>query len=139
MKVEIIEKASPEIIKQLVDSVRSFNTNHLGYTDAKPLLTITKDQAGKLLGGVAGRTIYGHFLIEVVWVSETLRGQGIGSQLMNAAEKIARDRACRGAQVDTLSFQGIEFYTSLGFNEVGRVKNFPEGHDRIFYFKAYSE
>jgi len=137
MKIETIETRSPEVVKQLTDGVRSFNTNLIGYSDAKPLLTITKDKEGNLLGGVAGRTIYGHLLIEVVWVSESLRGQGVGTQLMNVAEKIARERGCTGAQVDTLSFQGIEFYTSLGFKEVGRINNFPDGHDRVFYYKKY--
>ncbi len=137
MKIQLIEKASPKIIEQLVDGVRHFNTTYLGYTDASPLLSIIKDDNANLLGGVAGRTIYGHFLIEVVWVSGQQRGQGLGTQLMLAAEKIARARGCIGAQVDTLSFQGIEFYTSLGFKEVGRVKNFPEGYDRVFYHKDY--
>jgi len=85
------------------------------------LSSVITGEKGSLLGGVAGRTIYGHFLIEVVWVSEALRGQGFGTQLMKVAEKVAIERGCRGAQVDTLSFQGAGFYTSLGFAEAGRI------------------
>jgi len=50
MKIKTIETSSPEIVKQLADGVRSFNTNLIGYSDAKPLLTITKDKEGNLIG-----------------------------------------------------------------------------------------
>lgn len=137
MNYKVLETANQEIFDTLVKNVRAFNEEKLGTNDNTPLTTVVYDDNDELVGGVSGRTIYGHFMIGVVWVAEHLRGQGVGSKLMNDAETIARQRGCYGAQVDTLSFQGIEFYTSLGFEEVGRVKNFPEGHDRVFYAKDY--
>jgi len=137
MKYFNLEESNEEVFDALVRNVRAFNEEKLGKNDNTTLATLVHDD-NELVGGVYGRTIYGHFLIEVVWVAEHKRGQGIGTKLMNDAEVIARERGCYGAQVDTLSFQGIEFYTSLGFVEVGRAKNFPQGHDRVFYQKDYS-
>ena len=54
------------------------------------------------------------------------------------AEAEARERGCRGAQVDTLSFQGLEFYQRLGFRVAGRVDDFPPGHARYFLVKDYA-
>jgi len=84
-----------------------------------------------------GRTIYGHYLIEMVWVREDCRGLGLGRRLMEAAESEAHRRGCTAAQVDTLSFQGLGFYRRLGFEVVGRVPNFPIGCDRCFLLKQY--
>lgn len=92
-----------------------------------------------LVGGVVGRTVYHHLLIEVVWIDASRRGQGLGRQLMMHAEAEARARGCIAAQVDTLSFQGLSFYQRLGFVEVGRVDAFPPGHSRPFLVKAYSD
>lgn len=138
MKYTVLEREDEGIFNLLVKNVRAFNQEKIGKNDNSPLATLVYDEDDQLVVGVFGRTIYGHFLIEVDWVAEQLRGKGVGTKLMNDAERVARKRGCYGAQVDTLSFQGIEFYTSLGFEEAGRVKGFPEGHDRVFYHKEYN-
>jgi len=57
--------------------------------------------------------------------------------LMNEAERLARQRGCNGAQVDTASFQAPEFYEKLGFRIIGTVEDFPPGHARYFLQKDY--
>jgi ribosomal protein S18 acetylase RimI-like enzyme len=98
---------------------------------------IARAEDGRLVGGVAGRTVYRHFLIDVLWVDEALRGSGLGTSLMGAAEERARQRGCVAAQVDTLSFQAPEFYRRLGFGIIGTVPDFPQGHMRYFLLKRY--
>lgn len=58
-------------------------------------------------------------LVEGVRVSSKLRGQGIGSQLMEHAAMRARDRGCKLIQLTTNSWRedAIGFYKSLGFNQ----------------------
>ena len=121
----------------LIAGVRAFNEATAGPANAKPLVVVARGDDGALLGGVSGRTAYGHFLIEVVWVAESRRGTNLGRRLMEAAEAEARERGCVAAQVDTLSFQAPGFYRKLGFEPIARIADFPPGHERYYLLKRY--
>ena len=136
--IEVIEDRDDNLTRALIAGVREFNASVMGHADSKHLSVIARDPEGRLIAGVSGRTIYGHFLIEVVWVAESTRGVGLGTRLMNQAEQRARQRGCTGAQVDTASFQAPDFYEKLGFRIIGTVENFPAGHDRFFMRKDYA-
>lgn len=137
MRVEILDENNKAVFDALVAGVRAHNFENRGREQSKPLSVIARDEDGKLIGGVAGRTIYKHFLIEVVWVDKKVRGTGLGRRLMELAEVEARKRACVAAQVDTLPFQGPVFYGKLGFEVVGKVAGFPESPERYFLLKRY--
>ena len=139
MKIEVIEDGDNDVKQALIAGVREFNAAVMGHADSKPLTVIARDAAGELIGGVSGRTIYGHYLIEVVWVAESHRSAGLGAKLMNEAERQARQRGCYGAQVDTASFQAPGFYEKLGFRVIGTVEDFPSGHARHFMQKDYAQ
>ncbi len=138
MKIEILEAGDGEVKQALIDHVRAFNTAEIGDGEARPLTVVARDAEGELIGGVSGRTIYGHYLIEVVWVAASMRGRGLGAKLMKEAERRARELGCYGAQVDTASFQAPGFYEKLGFRVIGTVEGFPRGHARLFLQKDYS-
>lgn len=138
MRIEVVETGTGEA-ERLVAGVRSYNEAQLGPSDSKPLAVLAYANDGTLIGGVSGRTIYKHFLIEVVWVAEKFRRQALGGRLMLLAERAARERGCVAAQVDTLTFQAPGFYRKLGFEVVGKIEHFPEGHDRYFLLKRYAD
>ena len=137
MKIEVIEDRDDHVKQALIEGVRGFNASVMGHADSKSLTVVARDSEGRIIGGVSGRTIYGHYLIEVVWVAESMRAVGLGSRLMNEAERLARQRGCNGAQVDTASFQAPDFYEKLGFRIIGTVEDFPPGHARYFLQKDY--
>ncbi len=134
--IDVLDQRDDRVFDALVAGVRHYNAAQLGSAESVPLAAIARDGGGRLVGGVAGRTIYGHLLIEVVWVDESRRGQGLGRQLMERAEQVARERGCVAAQVDTLSFQGPAFYGRLGYAVIGTVPDFPPGHQRFFLLKS---
>ena len=138
MKIQCFDSPQEDAVKKLYTLVRQYNTEVMGYNDARPLNVLAWNDSEELAGGVGGRTIYGHFLVEVVWVAADSRRSGLGRQLMETAEQEARARGCTAAQVDTLSFQGREFYARLGFTVVGQIDNFPPGHQRYFMHKLYT-
>lgn len=137
MEWEVLDQAVPTISDHLISEVRAFNQAALGYSDAQPLTVIARDANGQIVAGVSGRTVYRHWLIDVLWVAEDRRSSGLGRQLMERAEQQARKRGCVAAQVDTLSFQAPQFYHKLGFVEIGRVADFPPGHTRYYLCKRY--
>ncbi|MFH1822022.1 MAG: GNAT family N-acetyltransferase [Methanobacteriota archaeon] len=70
-------------------------------------------------------------------VAEKERMTGVGSSLVEFAEKIAR-RERRILRVDVAKEfeKNVDFYAKLGFEKCGRVKNFyMDGDEQIFLYK----
>ncbi|WP_144206905.1 GNAT family N-acetyltransferase [Shewanella donghaensis] len=137
MKFEVINEENKEVLETLVNGVREHRFEHMGSEDTKPLSVVSRDENGHILGGIAGRTIYRNFLIEVLWVDKATRGSGLGRQLMEMAEVEAIKRGCVLAQLDTLDYQAPEFYKKLGFEIAGSVAAFTGSPERIFLTKKY--
>jgi ribosomal protein S18 acetylase RimI-like enzyme len=57
---------------------------------------------------------------------------------MQRAEDEARRRGCRGAWLDTYSFQARGFYERIGYEVFGVIDDFPPGHSRLFLRKTFS-
>nr|WP_283104521.1 GNAT family N-acetyltransferase [Shewanella olleyana] len=137
VKIEVINTEAEQIVEQLVAGVRSFNHEQMGDETSKPLTVVIKDDNDNVIAGLAGRTIYNKFLINVLWVDEKLRGEGLGYKLMALAESEARKRGCLAAQVDTLAFQASDFYQKNGFTIIGTAPGFPGCPEQNFLFKHY--
>jgi GNAT superfamily N-acetyltransferase len=87
--------------------------------------------------GAACCTFKGDWLhIELIWVNQTQRGQGLGSQLMQKVEQKARDAGCIGMHLTTFEFQAPEFYNAHGFESFAILEDFPtQGHQRHYMIK----
>ena len=66
---------------------------------------------------------------------EDLRGAGIGSALMQAAEQEAVGRGCDQIVLWTHSIQAPKLYEKLGFQSVAPIPEYPIGHESIIYIK----
>lgn len=137
MKIEVNHEEDSTVADALLAGLRRYRNENMGNEETLPLSVVAKDDSGKIIGGVAGRSIYNNFLIEMVWVDESVRGSGLGRQLMLQAEEQAKRRGCLAAQLDTLSFQAPQFYQKLGFEIVGTVPAFPGSPARYFMLKRY--
>jgi ribosomal protein S18 acetylase RimI-like enzyme len=137
MKFEVLTSHDSEVFETLVSELREFNFSHMGTEKPQPLSAVAKDDNGNIIGGVSGRTIYNQFLIEVLWIADSFRRQGLGRDLMALAEDEAKLRGCLAAQVDTLSFQAPDFYQKLGFEVVGKIDGIPDSPERYFLIKRY--
>ena len=73
--------------------------------------------------------------IDNLWVDERIRGRGIGSALMRMAETEARSRGCAGIVVDTMSFQAIGFYRTIGYHEFALLAGYAAGATRHYFRK----
>lgn len=137
MKIEVLHSEDRSVFDALVAGLRLHRNENMGDENTKPLSVVARDDAGNIIGGVTGRSIYKNFLIEVVWVDKAARGTGLGRQLMEQAEEQAKQRGCLVAQLDTLSFQAPQFYQKLGFEVVGTVPEFAGSPARYFMLKKY--
>lgn len=98
-------------------------------------LLLRDPDSNEVIGGLYGKISYRWLLIDLVSVPESMRGQGIGEQLMRKAEEVAREKQCVGIWLETFSFQAPGFYRKLGYVEFGRLLDYPPGHMRFYYQK----
>ena len=99
----------------------------------QPLAIFLRNEA-QIVAGLAGETYCGWLFVKHLWVSEGLRGRGVGRELMARAEALARERGCHSAYLDTFSFQAPGFYEKLGYQEFGRLA-YPPDHHKHFMRK----
>jgi GNAT superfamily N-acetyltransferase len=119
----------------IVTGLVRFNDEATGVAPSRALAVLVKAADGATAGGLIGRT-WGEWLyVELLYVPDELRGTGVGRELMMRAEAEARARGCRGIWLDTFSFQARGFYEKLGFTLIGRIDDYPPGHQRFFLQK----
>jgi len=104
---------------------------NLPVSSARPLAILLRDKEAGIVGGLWGRTDWQWLSIELLFVPEGLRGTGLGARLVRQAEEEAVRRGCRGALVNTFSFQAPGFYERLGYCVFGTLDDCPPGHRRL--------
>jgi GNAT superfamily N-acetyltransferase len=101
-------------------------------------IAVILQEDGKTAGGLWGACLYDWLEIELVFVPEHLRAQGVGSRLIADAEDAARSRGCIGAWLNTFSFQARAFYEKLDYRLVGEIADHPRGGARYILAKRFS-
>src|SRR6516164_2611294 len=100
-EIIIRDSSSDAESAELHDALHEFNYKATGYCDARMLSCLLRDKHGRLVAGIEGFTWGGFARIEYLWIDEVLRGKGIGTQLLSAAEHEARQRGCVKVVLDT--------------------------------------
>ena len=135
--IEISDQSNPQAERILGDGLAAFNEQATGYHDRLPLTVLIKDpRSQQILGGITGRTAFGMAFLDLFHLPDSLRGSGLGSQLLQAFEAEARRRGCLSAVLYTLSFQAPGFYEKHGWVRFGEIACKPEGGSRVFLSKA---
>jgi ribosomal protein S18 acetylase RimI-like enzyme len=120
---------------ELSDHINEFNVEATGFDDGRWLRAAQRGPDGSLQAGLAGWTWGGCSYIEFLWVHADLRGTGLGSRLLAAAEAEARARGCAQIVVSSHSFQAPDFYQRHGYVEYGRIEGYPRGHAQVHLVK----
>ncbi|MFS9115489.1 GNAT family N-acetyltransferase [Streptococcus infantis] len=132
VRLENTESQKSQIIGDLI---RSYNRSKREAAESEPLNIYVEDDSGELMAGLVAETFGNWLEIEYLFVKEDLRGQGIGSQLLQQAESEAKKRNCRFAFVNTFQFQAPAFYQKHGYKEVFTLKDYPYTGQRHYYQK----
>jgi ribosomal protein S18 acetylase RimI-like enzyme len=120
---------------ELSDRINEFNVEVTGFDDGRWLRAAQRGPDGRLEGGLAGWTWGGCGYIEFLWVRSDMRGSGVGSRLLAAAEAESRARGCLQVVVSSHSFQAPDFYRRHGYVECGRIEGYPRGHAQVHLVK----
>jgi ribosomal protein S18 acetylase RimI-like enzyme len=133
--VRISTEEASDIEAFLAAKVYEYNARATGYFDGKSFSAIRRDSSGAIRAGISGYTWGGCCYISYLWVDESMRGRGIGTTLVNAAEKHAASRGARRMLLATHSFQAPAFYQKLGYEQEAVVRDHPSGHANFFFAK----
>ena len=117
----------------IVRGLLSFNEAWIGPSKDQPVRFVARDELG-VVGGLLGHTKWSWLYVAKLWVDERGRGRGIGTQLLAAAEELARSRGCTDACLDTFEYQARPFYEKLGYQLFGTLDGYPPGF-RQFYLR----
>ena len=128
--------APPEKLQIIRSHLNAYNTAQLGFWDAKPVAILIRDEQDQIIGGITGWTYYGWLAISFLWLREDLRGQGLGTRLLQAAEAEGLARGCQYVELDTFSFQAPEFYFKNGYETFAVLDDFPGEHKRYYFRKS---
>ena len=130
-----LENTESQKAQEIGGLIRSYNRSKREAAESEPLNIYVEDDSGELMAGLVGETFGNWLEIEYLFVKEDLRGQGIGSQLLQQAESEAKKRNCRFAFVNTYQFQAPSFYQKHGYQEVFTLKDYPCTGQRHYYQK----
>jgi GNAT superfamily N-acetyltransferase len=141
--MEIVFEPEPqaETRAAILEGLISFNSRQTAGQFGPPrniALALRDPHTGASIGGLTARIGYTRMFVELLFVPEHLRGTGIGRQLMERAEDVAREHGCTGIWLDTFTFQAPGFYQKLGYSVFGEIRDYPPGFSRFFLHKPLS-
>ena len=123
-----------EDVRFLEDRLYEYNVEQTGVDDGQWLAIFVRDNHRVIQAGIEGWTWCGTSYIRSLWVHKDWRGQGLGTQLLRAAEQEARTRGCQQIVLDSFSFQAAGFYQKLGYEVFAVLEEHPR-HHRNYYLR----
>lgn len=143
--VEFTPAPSADERNYLHQQLRAHNTAVSPYHRAarqpgaiEPLALFVRNESGQIMGGLTGDTFWNNWLeIADLWLDESLRGQGLGRELLRRAETEAIVRGCTQAHLKTFSFQARGFYEKYGWRAIGALEDYPPGETFFWLRKDF--
>ena len=141
MSRHVLTKSVPssEELQFLDDRLYDFNSQQTGRKDGQLFAFFIRSEKQEILAGLSGWTWAQACEIRMLWVHPSLRGQGYGRELLEAAEHEALERGCKIILISSYSFQAPAFYQKCGYELAWQLNDFPPGHVYCFLVKRFPE
>lgn len=135
LALELDEHPKPEDFRFILDAVRGFNRAQTGNSPPRQVAYFLRDEGRRIFGGVQG-SLWGRSMhIDALWVDDSQRSRGFGSQLMKAIEDYAVAHGHPLAYLETTSFQALPFYQGLGYEVFGELPEISPGETLFFLMR----
>ena len=135
MQYETTDEIKEQDQRAIYEGLLQYNLERLEDKSPKDLGVYARDEAGNIVAGLIGNTHGNWLTVKFLWVSESLRGKNIGSEVLKQAEETAKERGCKYAFLDTFSFQAPLFYQKHGYQEVFALEKYPLTGKRYYFTK----
>jgi GNAT superfamily N-acetyltransferase len=140
IRLELTDAPDLDTRQEIARHMLAYNDDFLGGSQTRPLAVLVRvpDREG-ISGGLWGRTSHLWLFVEILFLPESLRGRGLGEQVVRLAEAEAAARGCIGAWLDTFSPAARRFYERQGYRAFGQIEDYPPGHVRFFMRKRFDK
>ena len=109
-------------------------------TEGEELVFKIENGEGTVIAGCnVGIDNWQFAILDILWVDEKYRGQGLGSALIREAEKAARERNCYAMLLGTYDFQALPLYKKHGYMLCATIKDWPKGHENYTLMKRLDQ
>ncbi|GAB4577911.1 MAG: GNAT family N-acetyltransferase [Anaerolineales bacterium] len=133
--IQVTLSPTADDIRLIEQGLLNYNRQFVEVDGYQRLAVILRDEHQTLVGGLLGDVYWNWLHISVLWLDESVRRQGYGSQMLKLAEEEAGRQGCHSVNLDTMSFQALEFYQRHGYTIFGVLEDHPIGHTRYFLKK----
>ena len=128
VEFRVEDHPDPADIDVLETQIRREASAAMGLGGEADLAIFVRD-AGTVIAGISGWTWGDCCELQSLWVAPGLRGRGLATRLIAAAEAEAAARGCSQTVHFTYTFQARALYEQTGYEQVGCVEDFPSGTD----------
>lgn len=135
-----LDNPHPQFVQTLRAALSRYNQSMAGEAKIHNLGISANNAAGQMVGAIYGWIQWGWLYIDLLWVEEAMRGQGIGSQLLRRLEDAALEQGIDRVRLDTGSFQAPGFYLRHGYSIYSELEITADdgGNHLIFSMKKSS-
>lgn len=110
------------IEEMLLKKLREYNQSKIGSYKRQHFSLFLESPEKEIIAGMSGDILGPLCSIQLFWVDEAYRGQGVGSRLIEEVEKYAALSECTIIQLDTTEFQAKGFYETKGYLVVATLE-----------------
>lgn len=136
-----IHSATQKDIEEIDQRLGEFNQSKLNFVgESEKRISYVMKKENSIIAGISACIDWGFILhVELLFVEDAYRHQGLGQLLIEKVEKEAKALGAGMAQTDTFDFQAKDFYLKQGYEIFGELENSPcPGHKRFYLKKILS-
>jgi N-acetylglutamate synthase-like GNAT family acetyltransferase len=122
MKLALEADPDDAVLKALLAGIKVFNNAAVPGLNSHKVVAAIRDDSGNVVGGVVGRLAGDSVYMEVVYNDDSVRGTGMGREMMLLCEARAKELGAREAWLYTMSFQAKPFYEKLGYRQFAELE-----------------
>lgn len=123
----------------ICDKLVEYNLSWVPKTQETDFVNIYKkilnDEGEIIAGCLAKMYCWNVIYVDILWIDEAYRKQGLGSKLLKEIERIAVEENCTLIHLDTFDFQAKDFYIKHGYEVFGVLEDCPKEHCRYYLKK----
>ena len=123
----------------ICDKLVEYNLRQVPKTQERDFVNIYKkivNEKGEIIAGCLAKMYCWNIIyIDILWIDEMYRKQGLGSKMLEEIERIALEEGCHLIHLDTFDFQAKDFYIKHGYEVFGVLEDCPKEHCRYYLKK----
>src|SRR5699024_4230 len=134
MTYKVIELNASQV-EDIENRLEQYDKNHITDGISGNIKIGVMDEDKLIDDADADMTAFKILYVSTVFVDEDYRNKKVGTHLMKEIEKRAGLIEAEMIRLETINWQGRDFYRSLGYEEVGSYENKDDGFSEHFFLK----